>query len=84
MEAVSSRVTEAHDTLTEKSKRAEYDAYLGAQDESRAIEAKLGRTSSPGMDRTERPMVTPPPGDHALSPTGARPSGIQGLRAGPA
>ena len=65
MEAVFSRVTEAHDTLTDKAKRAEYDTYLGAQDEARALEAKMARrTSSPGMDRADRavtPPTTPPP-----------------------
>ncbi len=65
METVFSRVTEAHDTLTHKTKRVEYDTYLGAQDEARALEAKMARrTSSPGMDRADRvvpPPTTPPP-----------------------
>jgi curved DNA-binding protein CbpA len=62
MEAVFSRVTEAHDTLVDKQRRAEYDAYLGAQDEARNLEAQMARrASSPGMDRTEAPAATAPP-----------------------
>ncbi len=77
MEAVFSRITEAHDILADKAKRADYDAYLAAQDEARALEAQLSRrTSSPGMDRADSrvvPPVTPPP-----PPTReARTSGIQ-------
>lgn len=81
MEAVFSRVTEAHDTLTDKEKRAEYDAYLGAQSEARALEAQLTRrTSSPGMDRTDRalqpPTITSPP-VATTPPPQERTSGIQ-------
>lgn len=80
MEAVFSRVTEAHDTLTDKDKRAEYDAYINAQDEARALEAQMTRrTSSPGMDRTDRPIPAPtistPP--QTPFPPQERTSGIQ-------
>ncbi|HEY1960333.1 MAG TPA: hypothetical protein VGH28_32205, partial [Polyangiaceae bacterium] len=77
MEAVFSRVTEAHDTLTDKARRADYDAYLGAQTQAKELEAQMARrTSSPGMDRTEpkqpAPAIsTPPP------PPAERTSGIQ-------
>ncbi len=81
MEAVFSRVTEAHDTLVDKERRAEYDAYLGAQDEARNLEAQMARrAASPGMDRTETPAATPPtiitpPAQPAVQPE--RTSGIQ-------
>ncbi len=81
MEAVFSRVTEAHDTLTDKTRRAEYDAYLEAQDEARNLEAQMARrASSPGMDRVDRP-ATPPPTIVTPAPPPAAPvertSGIQ-------
>ena len=84
MEAVFSRITEAHDTLTDKDKRTEYDDYLGAQIESRVLEAKLNRPSSPGMDRAEPsatvPTSVPPPripSDPVVSTREERTSGIQ-------
>jgi curved DNA-binding protein CbpA len=83
MEAVFSRVTEAHDTLVDKERRAEYDAYLAAQDEARALEAQMTRrASSPGMDRTERlmtppPTITTPPPVVPTTPLPERTSGIQ-------
>lgn len=72
MEAVFSRVTEAHDTLIDKERRGEYDGYLAAQKESRDLETRLERPTSPGMDRVEKPNATPPP-----PPTENRTSGIQ-------
>jgi tetratricopeptide (TPR) repeat protein len=61
MEAIFSRMTEAHDTLVEKEKRAEYDGYLGAQSDARRIETEMSRRlSSPGMKRSE-PTITAPP-----------------------
>ena len=83
MEAVFTRVTEAHDTLVDKDKRAEYDAYLSAQDEARALEAQMTRrASSPGMDRTDRtpppaPVITSPPPVVPTTPVPERTSGIQ-------
>jgi len=41
MEALFGRITLAHDTLTDRDRRAEYDAYLGEQRRSRAIEDLL-------------------------------------------
>jgi curved DNA-binding protein CbpA len=41
MEAIFSRVTVAHDVLTDRDKRAEYDAYLGDRITSRGIEDLL-------------------------------------------
>jgi curved DNA-binding protein CbpA len=77
MEAVFSRVTEAHDILTDKEKRGEYDAYLGAQSEAKAIEEQMARrSSSPGMDRAERAATQPAPPVSPVPPAD-RPSGIQ-------
>jgi len=82
MEAVFSRVTEAHDTLTDKAKRAEYDAYLGAQTQAKELEAQMARrASTPTMDRTEPklgspPVITTPPPDAVRIPN-ERTSGIQ-------
>jgi curved DNA-binding protein CbpA len=83
MEAVFTRVTEAHDTLVDKDKRAEYDTYLAAQDEARALETQMTRrASSPGMDRTDRtppppPVITAPPPVVPTTPVPERTSGIQ-------
>ena len=41
METIFGRATQAHDILTDKAKRAEYDAYLGDQQRSRGIEDML-------------------------------------------
>jgi curved DNA-binding protein CbpA len=41
MEAIFGRITQAHDTLTSKEGRAEYDAYLDEQRRSRSIEDLL-------------------------------------------
>ena len=83
MEAVFSRVTEAHDTLTDKTKRAEYDTYLGAQSTAKELEAQMARkASSPGMDRSDRPAAPPThatPPDESAAPRlpSERTSGIQ-------
>jgi len=41
MEAVFGKVTMAHDVLTDREKRTEYDAYLNDQQSTRGIEALL-------------------------------------------
>jgi curved DNA-binding protein CbpA len=76
MEAVFSRVTEAHDTLTDKEKRTEYDSYLGAQSTAKALEAEITRKTSPGMDRSDR-SPPPPPATLPPTPPPERTSGIQ-------
>ena len=77
MEAVFSRVTEAHDTLVDKTRRADYDAYLFAQDEAKVLEAKLGRAASPGMDRIERAASAASSPEVFGPPPESRTSGIQ-------
>ncbi len=69
MEAIFSRVTEAHDTLTDKDRRAEYDGYLTAQNEARRLESEMNRRlSSPGMQRAEADATEP-----AAAPSDAKP-----------
>ena len=43
MEVVFARITSAHDTLTDKEAKADYDAYLGDVVNTRALEAQLAR-----------------------------------------
>jgi curved DNA-binding protein CbpA len=43
MEVVFARITSAHDTLTDKQAKADYDAYLGDVVNTRALEAQLAR-----------------------------------------
>ncbi|HSQ66079.1 MAG TPA: DnaJ domain-containing protein [Polyangiaceae bacterium] len=79
MEAVFSRVTEAHDTLVDKDKRAEYDVYLGAQSAARDIEAEMNRRlSSPGMKRSE-PTVAVPPAPEPAQPASFPPERASGV-----
>jgi curved DNA-binding protein CbpA len=44
IEAIFNRITQAHDTLTSKPRRAEYDAYLEQAHRNRAMEALLDQT----------------------------------------
>jgi curved DNA-binding protein CbpA len=46
MEAIFGRMTEAHDTLTSKERRAEYDAYLGSLARTNSIEQLLSEAMS--------------------------------------
>jgi curved DNA-binding protein CbpA len=41
MEAIFKQITEAHDVLTDKAKRADYDAYLGDREKATGIESML-------------------------------------------
>ncbi len=41
MEAIFTRVTEAHDVLTDAERRAEYDGYIGEMDVARGVDADL-------------------------------------------
>lgn len=41
MEIIFARITEAHDTLADRTRRAEYDEYLGEVNKSRRIEAMM-------------------------------------------
>ena len=60
------RITEAHDTLTSKSQRPEYDAYLLAQDQSRGIESLMESVEEEVLRAAEElkrevEQSTPPP-----------------------
>ncbi len=60
MEAVFSRVTLAHDTLTNSEVRQEYDAYLGDQQAAAAIEADLFAPVAP-LEPVPTTSAPPPP-----------------------
>jgi curved DNA-binding protein CbpA len=55
MEAIFGRVTQAHDTLTNKDQRAEYDTYLADLDRTRAIEDVL-RSADEEARRAEQDL----------------------------
>jgi tetratricopeptide (TPR) repeat protein len=61
MEAIFTRMTEAHDTLTRLEKRAEYDAYLGTLGATRAVEAKLEAAGEELKKAEEIVRSIPPP-----------------------
>jgi len=54
MEAVFARLTIAHDTLSDRAKRKDYDVYLSEQRISRAIEENLARGVSQAQQAEER------------------------------
>ena len=66
MEAIFGRITLAHDTLTSKEKRADYDAYLDEQRRSRGIEELLAdamaeiKRAEEAADREARAAAEPP------------------------
>lgn len=64
MEAIFARVTLAHDVLTSKEKRPEYDAYLGARSASRKIESM---SDLKAVRITQGPSSTPAPEPSAPS-----------------
>jgi curved DNA-binding protein CbpA len=77
MEAVFARLTIAHDTVSDKAKRNEYDVYLSEQRISQAIEENLARGASEAkqaeesVERTVRAEVgdaPPPPPAPSSSP----------------
>jgi curved DNA-binding protein CbpA len=54
MESIFGRITLAHDTLTDKERRAEYDAYLEEQRRSRGIEELLAEALAEARRTEER------------------------------
>lgn len=70
MEVVFAKVTEAHDTLVDRDKRAEYDAYLSEVATTKGLEALLERALS-----ARGPSVPPP--DGAGAATGTPPAATQ-------
>ncbi len=53
MEIIFGRVTEAHDTLTSKEKRPEYDQYLEVQEQARGIEAMMASAQADAIRARE-------------------------------
>jgi curved DNA-binding protein CbpA len=76
MEKIFGRITEAHDTLTDKQRRPEYDEYLELQAKSRGIEAMM-TSANVAVQRAKEERDAPIP----AQPDGSRPppnqSGIQ-------
>jgi hypothetical protein len=77
MEAIFSRITLAHDTLTDADKRAEYDAYLADIDSTRELEKQLQAPMPPRAAATPpAPLPTPataaPPKRVSVPPIEAR------------
>lgn len=64
MEAIFGRATAAHDTLANKARRAEYDAYLVGRDQTRAFERYLSGEDpyeEQPAEEPESPALTPEP-----------------------
>ncbi len=78
LEALFSRMTHASEVLTTKDLRLEYDAYLGAQAETRALEERIdpreGREPSDPpriLEPSEKTTVFPPSSPRASRPAAA-------------
>lgn len=76
MEALFARVTEAHDTLVDKVKRVEYDAYLSEVATTRGMEAMLERA----LDEAAR---IPAPSPSMLPGRGSVPDGMSMIPGAP-
>jgi curved DNA-binding protein CbpA len=74
MESIFGRITLAHDTLTDKVRRAEYDAYLDEQRRSRGIEELLAaalaeaKRAEDRIEREARQELGPSPGSSSQAP----------------
>lgn len=86
MEVVFARVTEAHDTLVDAEKRAEYDAYLAEVATTRGMEAMLERALAEAQAVPAAAPSVPParassPGPAATpGPTGPSPEELKARR----
>lgn len=76
MEALFSRVTFAHDTLTDTEKRADYDAYLATVAQTKMLEHELEADAAvvPRVDEPSGPSLAPPPSGTTLTGASERPS----------
>ncbi len=76
MEAVFGRITQAHDTLTSKEGRAEYDTYLADQEQTRGLEASVSSAASEAQRVREdilREAGSAPPAERPLGPRPSAP-----------
>lgn len=76
MEAIFSRLTEAYEVLGKKKARAEYDAYLALQGDTRAVEAAMRAPSVPpasprAPSAPPRAPSAPPPAPPSAPPPSA-------------
>ncbi len=76
MEALFNRITEAHDTLVDAAKRADYDAYLAEVATTRGMEAMLERAMAESARVAAEAVasVPPPPESAPRPPTPSGPS----------
>ena len=74
MEAIFTRITEAHDVLTDEQRRAEYDAYIGEVDPGRDVDADLILDLPPvSSTPAPTPVVTVSAPPEPRMPTESRP-----------
>jgi len=90
MEAIFGRMTEAHDTLTDAARRADYDAYIGSVERTRSIERMVAEATAE-MRRAEEvargvtiSSIPPPPSSHSVDSSSApsQPQSVPPSRAG--
>jgi len=76
MEAIFSKVTSAHDTLSNKTRRAEYDAYLEDRDRTKAFERYLAGDDpyEPEVEEPPEPVPVPVPEAPTPEPAHAEPA----------
>ena len=79
MEAIFVRATDAHDTLTDADRRAEYDAYIGEKDVSKALEADLV-LDLPPPPVPSSPALPPPPPKAEVGPSPPPPRPTVGVQ----
>lgn len=85
MEVIFTRLTEAHDVLSDATRRAEYDQYIGNTQQARAIEEMIARTAE-AFARAEAEVrreaeaaaaaSMPPPAAATTHPSGSMPAPI--------
>jgi curved DNA-binding protein CbpA len=79
MEAIFTRITEAHDVLTDAERRAEYDGYIGEIDVARNVDADLlldlppPSSSQPAVALSTPPAPAPAPTTPPTSPSSGPP-----------
>ncbi|AKV02089.1 Tetratricopeptide repeat protein [Labilithrix luteola] len=83
MEALFGRITEAHDTLVDRERRADYDSYLAEIATTRGMEAMLERAlEEASRTQAPAPAPAPPPPAAAIPPErSSSPNVMDGRRA---